>query len=54
MAAKSSLRSARRWASSCTSMLRRGVSQKQLVEHIGDYTVLTSTVNYAVSGAGRG
>ena len=28
-------------------MLESGVSQKQLVEHIGDYTVLTSTVNYA-------
>ena len=27
--------------------LESGVSQKQLVEHIGDYTVLTSTVNYA-------
>ena len=26
--------------------LESGVSQKQLVEHIGDYTVLTSTVNY--------
>ena len=27
--------------------LESSVSQKQLVEHIGDYTVLTSTVNYA-------